>query len=69
MAMKIYAFYGHQFLGNESTVDDLNTIPDGAYMKMGNDWYHKEHSSWKKMKQVDLPKEVTMQLLVLGLNE
>lgn len=65
--MKIHAFYGAQYLGNETSIDDLKTIPDGAYIHMAKVWYSMTNNSLVRMDKVDLPPEVKAQVTLLGL--
>ena len=66
MSMKIHVFYGAQYVGNETTLDDISQVPDGAYVKMNGQWYQMDRTTLMKMKKVDLPAEVKAQLALLG---
>ncbi|HVH91272.1 MAG TPA: hypothetical protein VM783_07805 [Candidatus Acidoferrum sp.] len=63
----MHIFYGHQYLGNETNMDKHKKIPDGAYVLIGDKWYHMFHSTLAPMNKVDIPKEVQVQLLILGI--
>lgn len=65
--MQIHVFYGHQYLGNETTIDQLKKVPDGAFILMNNRWYTQFHGSLTSINKVDLPKEIQVQLLILDI--
>lgn len=67
--LQIHAFYGAQYLGNEQTLDDLKTVPDGSYVLMNNKWFHKFHGTLAGINLVDIPKEIQVQLVLLGINK
>lgn len=67
MSLKIHVFYGAQYMGNETTLDDIARVPDGAYVKMNSKWYIMYHNSLLPlMKQFELPPEIKAQLVILG---
>lgn len=67
MSLKIHAFYGAQYLGNETTIDDLDRIPDGSYLLMGKQWYQMVGNALCRMKNIDTPSEIKAQLALLGI--
>ena len=66
MAVKIHVFYGSQYMGNETTVDDIKVVPDGAYICLNQKWYVMLYNSLTPINQSDLPAEVLAQMLLLG---
>lgn len=67
MVLKIHVFYGVQYMGNETTLDDIARVPDGAYVKMNGKWFIMDHNSLlPMMKPYDLPPEIKAQLAILG---
>lgn len=69
MSLQIHVFYGHQYLGSEMTIDKLKKVPDGAFIFVSGKWYTQFHGSLSPINKVDLPKEVQVQLLLLGINQ
>lgn len=67
MSLKIHAFYGAQYLGNETTMNDLDKIPDGSYILMASQWYHMVGNALSRMRNADLPSEIKAQLALLGI--
>lgn len=64
--IKVHVFYGAQYMGNETNVNNISRIPDGAFIKINDKWYTMFHSSLSPVNLSDLPPEVTAQLCLLG---
>lgn len=67
MSLKIFAFYGNQFLGTETTIDEIDRIPDESYILMNGRWYFQQNSALKQINKPDLPPEIKAQLLLLNI--
>lgn len=67
MSLKVQAFYGAQYLGNETTIDDIDRMPDDTYLLMNGHWYQKVNSATARIAKVDLPAEIKAQLALLGI--
>ncbi len=64
--MKVHVFLGAQYMGDETTLDNIKTLPDDAYIKMQGKWYLKFHGSLSPINTADLPPVVLAQLALLG---
>lgn len=67
--MKIHAFYGAQYLGNETTVNDIKKMPDGAFILMNGKWFTMFHNTLAGVNKPDIPKEIQVQLMLLGIEK
>lgn len=66
--LEVYVFYGAQFLGNQEVIDDVKSVPDGAYIRLNGRWYTMVGKAMVAMnKPIQLPPETMAQLTLLGL--
>jgi hypothetical protein len=64
--MKVHVFYGAQYMGDESSLDEIKKLNDGAFIKMNGNWYTLFHGSLTPVNKTDLPPMVLAQLALLG---
>lgn len=67
MSLKVHVFYGAQYLSDLKDLDQLKKVPDGAYVKMNNNWFQMLNNALTRMpKPVELPPEILAQLALMS---
>lgn len=65
----LYVFYAGQFYGEITPREALKGLPDGAYTRTSNNtWYLQFHGTKTPINLCDIPNEVRVNCLLLGIS-